>query len=106
MLVGDETYDTPPRLGSGVLVGIKGVIHVVYRSLGIRVKLFCANEDDDEAWNQYKTLERGWFDVPTCVRCAVHPGAIIARYWELEWRVEWWERERSQRSPLQEVEPL
>lgn len=105
-LVADETYDIPPRLGSGVLVGIKGVVHVVRRSHGIRVLMFCADDDEASgAWKQYKTLEQGWFEVPTCVRCAVHPGATRARYYELKWRVEWWDRASNRRAAPLEVEP-
>ena len=91
VLIGDETYDKPPPLGKGVLVGIKGVVHVVRANLGIRVQMFCA---DEGTWTQYKTLEQGWFEVPTCVKCAIHSGAARARFFELQWRVEWWQRER------------
>lgn len=85
-LVDGESYDVPPRLGSGVLVGYKGVVHVVRENRGIRVQMFCT--DDHEAWKQFKMLELGWFEAPTCVRCAVHSDAAVARFYELQWRVE------------------
>lgn len=99
-LVGDESYDTPPRLESGVLVSISGVVHVCARNHGIRVKVFC--HDD---WVPFAKLEQGWFEFPTCVRCALNPMALTNRILELKWREEWWEREGNQlRTPL-EVEP-
>lgn len=102
-LVGDESYDTPPRLGSGVLVGLKGVVHVVRENRGIRILLYC--HDYSDAWQQYNSLTRGWFEHPTCVHCAIHPGAIRARFEELQWRVEWWEREGNKLATPFEVEP-
>jgi hypothetical protein len=102
-LVGSETYDEPPRLGSGVLVMLDGIVHVVHQNHGIRVKMFCT--ELHEPWKQYKTLVQDWFEAPTCVRCALHPGAIRARIVELRWRIEWWKRAGNELRKPQEVEP-
>lgn len=104
VLVGDETYDEPPRLGSGVLVGVKGLVHIVHVNHGIRVRMFCT--DHEAPWTSFHVLDRGWFEYPTCVLCALHPLAIIARMEELAWRVEWWQREAGQLSAPKEIEPL
>ena len=104
-LVGDESYDIPPRLGSGVFVAIKGVVHVVRENYGIRVRMYCT-DTDTEAWKAWKTLEQGWYEAPTCVRCATHPGAAKARFFELQWREEWWTREGNGLRTPWEVEPV
>lgn len=102
-LVDDESYDVPPRLGSGVLVGIKGVVHVVRENRGIQIQLYC--RDHNAVYVPFKSLEQGWFEAPTCVRCALHPGAIKARYYELLWRIEWWQREGNQLAAPRGIEP-
>ncbi len=100
-----ESYAVPPRLGSGVFVGIKGVVHVVRDNHGIRVRMYCTDTYDRDVWVQYNTLDQGWFEFPTCVRCALHPGAINARVNEIAWRTEWQRREGKQLRAPREVEP-
>lgn len=90
-LIADETYDSPPRLHSGVLTAVKGVVHVVARNHGIRVRMFCEGVGDD-VWFSWNVLEQGWYEFPTCVACALNAQALRARFLELRDRVEWWDR--------------